>query len=322
MDRRNFLKCSGSAMAAFALPVAGVTAAAAKGQPIIDVHMHAYPATMRFENPIVNPITGAKSPIRNGEEHLSACLEEMKRHNVVMGVVSGGDGDRLQAAIDWQTRDPGRFIAGAGIRGSADTPLPRLDLLRQYFKEGKLQVLGEVTSQYAGLPLSDPQYEPYLALAEELDVPVALHTGTMPPGTPFDPCCSTARARFGHPELVEEVLNRHPKLRLNLMHFAWPYLEETLAMLMLYPNVNVDTGAGDWLLPRAHFHDCLRRLVEAGFGNRIMFGSDHMYWPDGIGLAIDGVESARFLTEAQKRDIFFTNAVRFYKLENKVKADR
>lgn len=320
MERRDFLKLSGSALAAFALPVAGVTAAPAKGKQIIDVHMHAYPATMQFENPIVNPITGVKSPIRNGEEHLSACLAEMKRHNVVMGIVSGGDGDRLQAAIDWQARDPDRFIAGAGIRGSADTPLPRLDLLRQYFTEGRLQVLGEVTSQYAGLPLSDPQYEPYLALAEELDVPVALHTGTMPPGTPFDPCCSAARARFGHPELVEEVLNRHPKLRLNLMHFAWPYLEETLAMLMLYPNVNVDTGAGDWLLPRAHFHECLRTLVEAGFGNRIMFGSDHMFWPDGIGLAIDGVDAARFLSEEQKRDIFFRNAVRFYKLENRVKA--
>jgi predicted TIM-barrel fold metal-dependent hydrolase len=313
IGRRNFLKMGGATIATMALP-GTLTANAAGDRPIIDVHMHAYPATTQFPNPIVNPITGAKSPIRNGADHLSACIAEMKRHNVVRGIVSGGDGDRLQAAIDWHDRDPDRFVAGASIRGSADTPLPPLDTLRTAFATGRLRVLGEVTSQYAGLPLSDPSYEPYLALAEEFDIPVALHTGTMPEGTTFDPCCRTARARFGNPELVEEALNRHPKLRINLMHGGWPYLDDTLAMLMLYPNVNIDTGALDWLLPRPHFHDYLHKFVDAGFGKRIMFGSDHMFWPDAIGLAIEGVESAAFLSEAQKRDIFYNNAVRFYKL--------
>jgi len=314
--RRDLLKVGASAAAVITLPGAGFASRAAQGRPIIDVHMHAYPAATPFPNPIVNPISGVKSPIRNGADHLSACIAEMKRHNVVKGIVSGGDGDRLQAAIDWHDRDPGRFVVGAGIRGSDEIPLPPLESLRKAFVEGKLQVLGEVTSQYAGLSLSDPKYDPYLAMAEELDIPVALHTGTMPEGTTFDPCCRPARARFGNPENVEEALNRHPKLRLNLMHCGWPYLDDTMAMLMLYPNVNVDTGATDWLLPRAHFHDYLRKLVEAGFGKRIMFGSDHMYWPDGIGLAIEGIESAAFLTEEQKRDIFYNNAVRFYKLKD------
>jgi hypothetical protein len=39
-----------------------------------------------------------------------------------------------------------------------------------------------------------------------------------------------------------------------------------------------------------------------------------MYWPDGIGLAVEHVEAATFLTEEQKRDIFYNNAVAFYKL--------
>jgi uncharacterized protein len=136
----------------------------------------------------------------------------------------------------------------------------------------------------------------------------------MPAGTPFDPCCRAARARFGKPGLIEDALNRHPKLRLNLMHFGAPYLEDTLAMLTLYPNVNVDTGAVSWLMPRPQFHDYLRRLVDAGFADRIMFGSDQMFWPDAIGLAIEGVESATFLTEAQKQGIFHDNAARFYRL--------
>ena len=314
LERRDFLKIGAAAAATLALPRA-IASDAAHGGPIIDVHMHAYPATMRLPVPIINPISGAKSPILTGADHMAACIAEMKRHNVVKGVVSGGDGDRLQAAIDWHHHDPNRFIAGAGIRGSDDTPLPPLDTLRKAFADGRLGVLGEVTSQYAGLALSDPKYDPYLALAEEFDIPVALHTGTMPAGTTFDPCCRTARARFGNPALVEEALNRHPKLRLNLMHCGWPYLDDTMAMLMLYPNVYTDTGATDWLLPRAHFHDYLHKLVDAGFGKRIMFGSDHMYWPDGIGLAIEGIETASFLTAEQKRDIFYNNAVRFLKLQ-------
>lgn len=313
IGRRDFLKYSGGTVAALALP-GSVSAVDAPRKPIIDVHMHAYPATMKLPVPIVNPITRARSPILTGADHLTACIEQMKRYNIVRGVVSGGDGDRLQAAYEWHDRDPDRFIAGAGIRGSEDTPLPSLDTLRQAFASGKLKVLGEVTAQYAGLSISDPKYDPYLALAEEFDVPVAIHLGTMPAGTTFDPCCTSARAAFGHPETVEGALNKHPRLRINLMHSGWPYIEEAEAMMMLYDNVNIDTGALSWLLPRPAFHDYLRHLVDAGFGKRVMFGSDHMYWPDGIGLAVEHVEAATFLSEEQMRDIFYNNAVAFYKL--------
>ncbi|MBO9708802.1 MAG: amidohydrolase family protein [Caulobacter sp.] len=313
IGRRDLLKLGGAAV--FASGASSAFAAApAPSRRIIDVHMHAYPAATAFENPIVNPITGARSPIRNGAEHMEACIAEMKRWNVVKGVVSGGDGDRLKAATDWVDRDPTRFLAGAGVRGSDDTPLPPLDTLRKAFADGRIKVLGEVTSQYAGLTLGDAKYDPYLALAEAFDIPVALHTGSMPGGTTFDPCCRTARARLGNPEYVEEALNKHPKLRLNLMHAGWPYLQETISILMVYPNVNVDTGAMAWLLPRPAFHDILGQLVKAGFGKRVMFGSDHMFWPDAIGLSVQAIETAPFLTEEQKQDIFFNNAATFYKI--------
>lgn len=38
------------------------------------------------------------------------------------------------------------------------------------------------------------------------------------------------------------------------------------------------------------------------------------YWPEAIGLAVDAVESAPFLSRAEKRDIFYGNAVRFLRL--------
>jgi predicted TIM-barrel fold metal-dependent hydrolase len=85
----------------------------------------------------------------------------------------------------------------------------------------------------------------------------------------------------------------------------------------MYPQVYADLGAIDWLRPRETFHDYLRGLVRAGFAKRLMFGSDQMIWPEGIGKAIEGVESASFLTDEQKRDIFFNNAVRFLRLDEK-----
>jgi hypothetical protein len=45
-----------------------------------------------------------------------------------------------------------------------------------------------------------------------------------------------------------------------------------------------------------------------------LFGSDAMIWPETIDVAIQSIETATFLTEEQKRDIFYRNAARFLRL--------
>jgi len=45
-----------------------------------------------------------------------------------------------------------------------------------------------------------------------------------------------------------------------------------------------------------------------------MFGSDQMVWPEVIERSIAVIEEAPFLTESQKRDIFYNNAARFLRL--------
>jgi predicted TIM-barrel fold metal-dependent hydrolase len=325
IDRRQFIRLSAGAVAMriVSIRAAGIDSRPAasnaiRKSPIIDVHMHAYPADEALPASLVNPATGKPTRLKDGEAHLQACLAEMKRLNVVKGIVSGGTGDRLAAALHWRETAPDRIIAGAGVRGSADTPLPEVGTLRKAFESGQMRVLGEVTAQYAGLTLSDPQYEPYLALAEELDIPVSLHTGTGPPGVSYDPCCRGFRVSLGNPALIEEALNRRPKLRVNLMHAGWPYLQETIALMLVYPQVHADLGAIDWILQRPGFYDYLSGLMKAGFGKRLMFGSDHMYWPEAIGMAVDAIDSASFLTPSEKQDIFYNNAVRFFHLGQEV----
>ena len=67
-------------------------------------------------------------------------------------------------------------------------------------------------------------------------------------------------------------------------------------------------------LSRAAFYAYLEALVRAGLAKRVMFGSDQMRWPEKIGEAIEAIEQAPFLTEEQKRDILYHNAVRFLRL--------
>jgi hypothetical protein len=122
------------------------------------------------------------------------------------------------------------------------------------------------------------------------------------------------RARLSSPLLYEDVLVKHPKLRLYLMHAGWPMLDDMVNMLYAYPQLHVDTGVIGWAIPEREFYRYLRRLVEAGFGKRILFGSDQMGWPDAVAASIRRIERAPFLSPEQKRDILYENAARFLRL--------
>ena len=96
IDRRRFLQLGSSSAAISLIP--STFAETTQHPPIIDVHLHAYPS----DAPIpaaTNPATGKTVHLKDGAAHRAACLAEMKRLNIVKAVVSGGDGDRLAAAM-------------------------------------------------------------------------------------------------------------------------------------------------------------------------------------------------------------------------------
>jgi hypothetical protein len=77
----------------------------------------------------------------------------------------------------------------------------------------------------------------------------------------------------------------------------------------------MDISAINWLLTPEEFHAYLKQLMNARLGERIMFGTDQMIWPEAVAMSIDAIESASFLTEAQKQDIYFNNAADFLRLD-------
>ncbi len=113
--------------------------------------------------------------------------------------------------------------------------------LRELHMNDRLSVFGEITNQYAGIAPTDERMDPYWALAEELDIPVAIHIGTGPPGTPYLGY-GNYRARLHSVLTLEEVLVKHPNLRVQIMHAGYPMLDDLLALLYAHPQVYVDVG--------------------------------------------------------------------------------
>lgn len=275
--------------------------------PIIDMHLHAYTDMPPGESaswtgePEARALTGALDV----EEHFMSTLAEMDKYNIVLGVVSGPE----SAVRAWHEKAPDRFIGGAFL---SDNGLPEHspDTLKSLVDEGVIGVLGELGFQYHGIAPNDSRLDEYYKTAENLAIPVALHTGLGPPGGPhtFAP---EFRTTLGRPSLFEPVLVRHPNLKAYLMHAGWPYISETIAMMYIYPDLYADVGVLAWALPREAFYDALRTLINAGFADRLLFGTDQMLWPGAVGLAIKTVENVPFLSDKEKQDIFYNNAAGF-----------
>jgi hypothetical protein len=274
---------------------------------VIDMHVHAYVNDGRWQARIGNPVTGQPMVATDENAHREATFGAMRRAHVVKAMVSGD----YEAVLRWKKAAPGQVIVGYSLDDPAKVDL---EFLRKEKAASRLDALGEVGSQYEGIAANDPRMEPIYALAEELDLPLGLHIHPGPPGA-TSIGYPKMRPALGDPLLLEEVLVRHPRLRLYVMHAGWPLLERTIALLYSFPQVYLDLAAIDWTQPRNEFHRYLRGLVEAGYGKRIMFGSDQMVWPEAIEMGVAAIQSADYLTQEQKSDIFFHNAARFLRLE-------
>lgn len=264
-------------------------------KPIIDVHLHGYTEST------YRPMPGASASF---EEFKAEIREQFKKFNIVYAIKSGGQFDP-----DMEENM---------LNGYESNNYPKMDTLefKKQIDEGKIQVWGELMLMFNGLAITDPAFAPYLKICEREGIPVALHTGRGPPNIyKYYP---KFRLKLGDPLLIDKVLIKYPNLKIYLMHAGIPFYENTLALMDQYPQVYCDLGAVLFLeqgLTPFHVKDFLFKAKEYGLIDRIMYGSDCMYWPNHIEKSIKKLDSFEFLDEKDKRKIFYENAVRFFELD-------
>jgi predicted TIM-barrel fold metal-dependent hydrolase len=303
------------------------------GAPILDMHLHAVRATNQGPPPVYicapfeewpawDPKTGPEAyadkvskhvpcahPLKSAmtdDELMQRTLKILQDRNIT-GLASGP----LTTVVKWKAAGGARILPATWFdleRG------PKVEEMRALVKSGQVMAFAEQMQQYSGVAVNDPRLEPYYALAEELDVPVGFHMGPGPPGTPYF-AAPDYRMRLSNLLLLEDVLVRHPRLRVWAMHAGWPLGDDAIAAMYAHPQLYVDVGVISYVLPKAEFYGYLKRLIDAGFENRIMFGSDQMVWPDALTAALERIETAPFLSPKQKRDILYNNAARFLRIE-------
>lgn len=281
-----------------------------QNRKIIDVHFHTRSAGDYGKIPPANPVTGKLPDAQTNDIILDSNLALLKKYNVVKAICSG----TLKRNADYIAKDPSRFLSSLEYPDHQNNALPDTITFKKLCEEHKIAVFGELGLQYDGENLNSKKYEPYLAICERFGIPVAIHTGIAAPNTPYT-CCPNFRIEEGRPLLIEPVLLKHPKLKIQLMHMGFPFLEETKALMYVFPQVYVDVSAINWLVPKEEFYAYLKSLIIAGFDSRIMYGSDQMIWEDAIPLTIKTIEDAPFLNETQKDKIFYKNASKFFNIQ-------
>ena len=222
--------------------------------PIIDMHLHAYvqesaEASWPFRRMCVNdarPCDGRPSRYAGQSDYLMrGTIDMMKKHNVVLGFLSGD----IAEVARWNAAAPGRFLPSAGVY---DGNKVGADSVRRAYARGSIQAIGEIGAQYDGIPANDPRLEPYFALADSLQVPVLIHTAGIGSREP------AFRSYNGRPLLLEDVLDRHPKLRLYVENGGYPFLDDMVALMYQHPYLYVDVSTITWLIPREAFHGYLQ----------------------------------------------------------------
>jgi uncharacterized protein len=290
-----------SAPGAFGRPSPGFCPAqAGETMPTLDSKSN----TQGSQNPTCpNHLSAAETDEELGQQTLAI----LKEYNIIAVAML------LPAqAKQWQSAEPKRIIPGFFFAADQKFDRSRIDAQRT---RGEFTVLGEAVTPHEGFSPSDPDWDRYLAMAEELDIPLGIQIGLEPPGAANFFATAKYADQYGDPLVLAEALARHPRLRAYVLHAGWPHVEGMIALMSAHPQLYADISVIDWYLPREEFHKYLRRLVEAGFAKRIIFGSDEMIWPDAIKLAIGAVASADFLSPKQKRDILYNNAAKFLRFD-------
>lgn len=276
--------------------------------PIIDMHVHVHWSEEDW--PWGSEFAGLKSSA-NAEAYFEEAYGLFRKYNI-KAVVSSS----LELVEKWKSQDEDNRIIPALLMLTPSQWDMNPERFESLVKSGRIKIFGELGPIYSGGTLSDSEWQPYLKICEQYDIPVAVHTGSGVPAVK-NTFTERARQRLGDPYLIEDVIVEYPKLRIYLCHSGQEFHEHALMLMDFYPQVYSDLAALlDFSANMQRL--CREFLVKAqqdGVLDRVMFGSDIFMTPKHLEIALEYLDSLEFLTKKEKRDILYNNAARFLRLK-------
>lgn len=175
--------------------------------------------------------------------------------------------------------------------------------------EKAIKVLG-----LKGLKLSPPTQEffsndkkmayPIYETAQALKIPLVIHAGMS-----WEP---KAKLKYCAPLLLEDVACDFPQLNIVIAHFGWPWVMDTVALALKYPNIYIDTSCLYFGNPKEFIHFVFTQqiplsVIEKSLCDKIVFGSN--YPRVEIKNMVNAIKSLK-LSEDCLKLIFQENALR------------
>jgi uncharacterized protein len=205
------------------------------GGPVFDTHIH-----------VVSPeLPGIKSKPDDvlrlyqgpSADMVARLEEEMKQANLEyafgMGCLGGPPADPLGIAGTLALAKSVPGLRAIGVADPRRTEPAHLKGVEEQIETNRSKVVAlKAYLGYLHFGPEHPNYVPYYKLAEKYDLPVIVHTG--------DNWSTTAKVKYAHPLLMDEVAVDHPDVRFVLAHFGNPWLLDAAEVLFKNPNVWAD----------------------------------------------------------------------------------
>jgi uncharacterized protein len=157
-----------------------------------------------------------------------------------------------------------------GVADPSRTDTDHLQRVERQLQSGKVKALKGYLG-YLHYGPDSPAYEPYYELAARYQVPFIFHTG--------DNYSDTAKVKYAHPLLVDEVAVDHRQVNFVMAHFGNPWITD--AAEVLYKNENVWADLSGLLIGD---EECFEELAECGAlhrtAERIKQGIEYTERPD------------------------------------------
>jgi predicted TIM-barrel fold metal-dependent hydrolase len=155
---------------------------------------------------------------------------------------------------------------------------------------------------------NDRRFYPLYEKCVELKIPVSFHTGTTGAGAGM-PGGHGVHLKYTMPvPYIDDVAADFPELTIIMIHPAWPWHEEQIAVLLHKGNVYADLSG--WA-PK-YFPDVIKKEVNGRLQDKFMFGSDYPEIPPKRWL--QEFESTGYKPEVMEK-VLYKNALRILKLK-------